>query len=176
MTELIGELTELARGEEQQAALEEVRLDLVTEDAIRRAARNHPDIPIDADLAPTTVVGVPATPRARDREPARQRREVEPGGRATSRSARAAARSRSATTGPASPRTTSRTSSSASTARRRRGACPGSGLGLAIVRQVAETHGGTVVVEDAPDGGTLMRLKLGTPTVAEQAALDSVEA
>ena len=61
MTELIGELTELARGEEQQTALEEVRLDLVTEEAIRRTARNHPDIPIDAELAPTTAVGAPAT-------------------------------------------------------------------------------------------------------------------
>jgi two-component system sensor histidine kinase MprB len=37
---------------------------------------------------------------------------------------------------------------------------PGSGLGLAIVRQVAEAHGGTVVAEEAPGGGTLMRLQL----------------
>ena len=36
MTDLIAELTELARGEEQQPALEEVRLDLLTEDAIER--------------------------------------------------------------------------------------------------------------------------------------------
>ena len=37
---------------------------------------------------------------------------------------------------------------------------PGSGLGLAIVRQVAEAHGGTVPVEDAPGGGALFRLAL----------------
>ena len=37
---------------------------------------------------------------------------------------------------------------------------PGSGLGLAIVRQVAEAHGGEVLVEAAPGGGTTMRLKL----------------
>jgi two-component system sensor histidine kinase MprB len=36
----------------------------------------------------------------------------------------------------------------------------GSGLGLAIVRQVAETHGGTVAVEEAPSGGALFRLAL----------------
>jgi two-component system sensor histidine kinase MprB len=36
----------------------------------------------------------------------------------------------------------------------------GSGLGLAIVRQVAEAHGGTITAERAPDGGTLMRLRL----------------
>jgi two-component system sensor histidine kinase MprB len=37
---------------------------------------------------------------------------------------------------------------------------PGSGLGLAIVRQVVETHGGTVVAEAADGGGTLLRLRL----------------
>ena len=37
---------------------------------------------------------------------------------------------------------------------------PGSGLGLAIVHQVAESHGGTIEVEAAPGGGTLMRLRL----------------
>jgi two-component system sensor histidine kinase MprB len=39
-------------------------------------------------------------------------------------------------------------------------AMPGSGLGLAIVRQVAESHGGTVAVERPDDGGTRMRLRL----------------
>jgi len=37
---------------------------------------------------------------------------------------------------------------------------PGSGLGLAIVRQVAESHGGTVTAERANGGGASMRLKL----------------
>jgi two-component system sensor histidine kinase MprB len=37
---------------------------------------------------------------------------------------------------------------------------PGSGLGLAIVRQVAESHGGEIVVERPAGGGTKMRLKL----------------
>ena len=37
---------------------------------------------------------------------------------------------------------------------------PGSGLGLAIVRQVAESHGGSVTVEAAPGGGALFRLSL----------------
>ena len=42
---------------------------------------------------------------------------------------------------------------------------PGSGLGLAIVRQVAESSGGTVAVEDAPGGGALFRLALPWRTV-----------
>src|SRR6185295_10522079 len=41
---------------------------------------------------------------------------------------------------------------------------PGSGLGLAIVRQVAEAHGGTVALEDAPGGGAMFRLALPART------------
>lgn len=37
---------------------------------------------------------------------------------------------------------------------------PGAGLGLSIVREVAESHGGTVVVENAADGGARFRLSL----------------
>ena len=52
---------------------------------------------------------------------------------------------------------------------------PGAGLGLAIVREVAEAHGGTVVAENAGDGGALVRLSLNgaaRPGSAEaQAAL-----
>ncbi len=36
----------------------------------------------------------------------------------------------------------------------------GSGLGLAIVRQVAEQHGGSVGVANAPDGGAVFTLRL----------------
>jgi two-component system sensor histidine kinase MprB len=36
----------------------------------------------------------------------------------------------------------------------------GSGLGLAIVRQVAESHGGQVTVEQPTGGGTRFRLSL----------------
>jgi two-component system sensor histidine kinase MprB len=39
-------------------------------------------------------------------------------------------------------------------------AVPGSGLGLSIVRQVVERHGGSVEAGAAPDGGTLVRLRL----------------
>jgi two-component system sensor histidine kinase MprB len=37
---------------------------------------------------------------------------------------------------------------------------PGAGLGLSIVREVAESHGGTVVVENAEGGGARFRLSL----------------
>ena len=37
---------------------------------------------------------------------------------------------------------------------------PGSGLGLAIVAKVAEQHGGTVFVEDAPEGGATVGFRI----------------
>lgn len=39
---------------------------------------------------------------------------------------------------------------------------PGSGLGLAIVRQIAEQHGGTVTVTDAPGGGAAVGFTVGS--------------
>jgi two-component system sensor histidine kinase MprB len=167
MTELIAELTELARGEEQQTALEEVRLDLVTEDAIRRTARNHPDVAIDAELAPTTAVGAPATleraianllDNAAKWSPAGAHIDVRlHGGELTVRDR-----------GPGIadedlPHIFERFYR-ATSAR----SMPGSGLGLAIVKQVAEAHGGTVVAEPAPDGGTIMRFTIGSATGVER--------
>lgn len=38
---------------------------------------------------------------------------------------------------------------------------------LAIVRQVAESHAGTVTAEAAPDGGSLFRLRLPVTAVGE---------
>jgi len=47
---------------------------------------------------------------------------------------------------------------------------PGSGLGLAIVRQVVETHGGTIRVAEAPGGGALFVLRLATVVAGEEPA------
>ncbi|WP_017973296.1 sensor histidine kinase [Actinopolyspora halophila] len=45
----------------------------------------------------------------------------------------------------------------------------GSGLGLAIVKQVAERHGGSVRVGDAPEGGTLLSMYLpGRPSASTE--------
>jgi two-component system, OmpR family, sensor histidine kinase MprB len=159
MTLLITELTELARGEEQQAALEEVRLDLLTEDAIRRTARNHPDVPIDADLAPSTIVGTPASLERAIANLLDNAAKWSPPGESidvTLANGELTVRDR----GPGIAETDRphvferfyRATSARS--------MPGSGLGLAIVRQVAEAHGGTVDAEEAPGGGTLMRLRL----------------
>jgi len=46
----------------------------------------------------------------------------------------------------------------------------GAGLGLTIVRQIVESHGGTVTIEDRPGGGTRIRVRL--PRVAASATSD----
>lgn len=45
----------------------------------------------------------------------------------------------------------------------------GAGLGLTIVRQIVESNGGTVAIEDRPGGGTRMRVRLPRATPREAA-------
>jgi len=159
MTELVGELTELARGEEQAAELEEVRLDLVAESAVVRAARNHPEVGFDTELDETTVVGQPPSleraivnllDNAAKWSPPDALVEVRlRGGELTVRDHGPGIAAEDV------PHVFERFYRATSA----RG-MPGSGLGLAIVQQVAESHGGSIAVEAAPGGGTLMRLRL----------------
>ncbi len=37
---------------------------------------------------------------------------------------------------------------------------PGAGLGLSIVKQIADAHGGSVSIDQAADGGAILRLQL----------------
>jgi two-component system sensor histidine kinase MprB len=159
MTELIGELTELARGEEQAEPLEDVRLDLLTEDAIRRTTRNHPEVPIEAELAPTTMVGQPAGLERAIGNLLDNAAKWSPAGAAVEvKLADGELTVRDHGPGIAEedvPHVFERFYR-ATSAR----SMPGSGLGLAIVQQVAEAHHGTVAAEEAPGGGALMRLRL----------------
>ena len=159
MTLLIGELTELARGEDQDPAHEELRLDLVAQEAIRRTTRNHPEVPIVAELDPTTIVGVPANLERAIGNLLDNAAKWSPSGKPiVVRLANGELTVRDRGPGIADsdlPHIFERFYRATSA----RG-MPGSGLGLAIVRQVAEAHGGTITAEPAPDGGTLMRLRL----------------
>jgi two-component system, OmpR family, sensor histidine kinase MprB len=159
MTVLIGELTELARGEEQKHTPEEVRLDLVAQAAIRRATRHHPDVPIVAKLDPTTVVGVPANLERAIGNLLDNAAKWSPDGAEVDvrlTDGELTVRDRGPGIADADLPHVFERFYRATSAR----GMPGSGLGLAIVRQVAEAHGGTVTAEAAPGGGTLMRLRL----------------
>jgi two-component system sensor histidine kinase MprB len=159
MTMLIGELTELARGEERRHAPEELRLDIVAEDAIRRATRNHPEVPIVAKLDPTTVVGVPASLERAIGNLLDNAAKWSPDGAEVDVrliDGELTVRDRGPGIAEADLPHVFERFYRATSAR----GMPGSGLGLAIVRQVAEAHGGTVTAEAAPGGGTLMRLRL----------------
>jgi two-component system, OmpR family, sensor histidine kinase MprB len=164
MTALVGELIELARGEQQAAAEpEDLRLDLIAADAVERARRNRPSVVFTTDLEESEVRGVGATlERAIGNLLDNAAKWSPPGGEVEVAVRDGEVRVRDHGPGIAKedlPYVFDRFYR----ARTARG-LPGSGLGLAIVRQVAEAHGGEVQAEPAEGGGTLIRLRLNGRT------------
>jgi two-component system, OmpR family, sensor histidine kinase MprB len=159
MTTLVAELVELARGEQQAAEPEDVRLDLVTADAVGRAQRDRPGVSFDTDLHESLVRGVPSNlERAVANLLDNAAKWSPPGG-----AVEVAVRGGEVTVRDHGPGIDEEdlpyVFDRFYRARSARG-MSGSGLGLSIVRQVAETHGGQVVAERPEGGGTLMRLRL----------------
>jgi two-component system, OmpR family, sensor histidine kinase MprB len=162
MTALIGELIELAR-ETRPDAIEEpprdVRLDLLTADAVERARRNRPEVEFTTALDESVVHGTPSRiERAVANLLDNAAKWSPPGGPVEVGVQGGEVSVRDHGPGIAEedlPYVFDRFYRS----RRARG-MPGSGLGLAIVKSVAESHGGAVVAERPDDGGTLMRLRL----------------
>jgi two-component system, OmpR family, sensor histidine kinase MprB len=175
LTGLMNDLIELARGEQQPAASEDVRLDVLVGEVVERARRHAPGATFAAELAPTVVAGVPArleravsnlVDNAAKYSPPDEPVEIAlHGDELTVRDH-----------GPGIsaedlPHVFDRFYRGAEARGR-----PGSGLGLAIVRQVAEQHGGGVAAESPPSGGTLMRLRLpGAEAVAPGASDPAAE-
>ncbi len=159
MTTLVSELIDLARGDQQMAEPEDVRLDLVASEAVERARRNRPAVTFTTDLQESTVQGVPSTiERAVANLLDNAAKWSPPGGdiEVAVRNGEVSVRDH----GPGIdeedlPYVFDRFYRSRSARGR-----PGSGLGLAIVRQVAVAHGGEVVAEPADGGGTRMTLRL----------------
>ena len=163
MTALIAELVELARGDQAPAEPEDVRLDLVTADAIERTRRNRPGVSFTSELEETLITGVPATieraisnllDNAAKWSPAESAVEV------TVHDGEVTVRDHGPGIGEEDLPFVFDRFYRATEAR----SMPGSGLGLAIVRQVAEAHGGSVSAEAAEGGGTRMRLRLAAKT------------
>jgi two-component system, OmpR family, sensor histidine kinase MprB len=168
LTLLVGDLIDLARGEEPPAATEDVRLDQVVQEAAERARRLAGWVgsqsPLRIELQPVVLLGVPARlgravnnliDNAVKYSPAGAPVEIELVG-----SDRDGAELTVRDHGPGIaaedlPHVFDRFYRGAEARGR-----PGSGLGLAIVRQVVEQHGGSILAETAPGGGTLMRVRL----------------
>jgi two-component system sensor histidine kinase MprB len=160
LTVLVGDLVDLARpGEQAVEPPEDLRLDELVDDAVRRARRLAPATPFTLTAQPSTVTGSRARlARAvgnlldnavKWSAPGEPVEVTVDGGEVTVRDH-----------GPGIaeddlPHVFDRFYRA--TAAR---GLPGSGLGLAIVKQVADAHGGTVVAECPPGGGALLRLSL----------------
>ncbi len=159
MTMLVGELVELARGEELDIAPREFRLDQVVQSAVDRAARRAPELSFRTRLEPSLVTGVPERveravsnllDNARKWSPASETVDV------AVHDGLVEVRDR----GPGiaaedAPLVFNRFYRSAKAR-----AMPGAGLGLAIVKQIADAHGGSITIDRAPDGGAILRLRL----------------
>ncbi len=163
LTALVSDLVELARDEEPSALLEDVRLDHIVERAVMRAEAYWPMVRFDLRLAPMVVRGVhDRLARAVANLLDNAGKYSRPGGVVEVRLFSAGDESvltvRDHGAGIAAedlPYVFDRFY-------RAPGArsMPGSGLGLAIVRQVVDSHGGTVTADAPGDGGTLVRLAL----------------
>ncbi len=148
LTLLVNDLIDLARGEEPHVDTEDMRLDVLVEEVLERARRHSPGTPLDVELEPTMVIGVPARleravgnliDNAIKYSPSGEPVEIRlRGGELTVRDH-----------GPGIsaedlPHIFDRFYRGADARGR-----PGSGLGLAIVRQVAVQQGGSVAAEPA---------------------------
>jgi two-component system, OmpR family, sensor histidine kinase MprB len=167
---LITDVIELARGDETEEGVEEVRLDLVATECVGRARRHFPSHELVLDASPSVVEARPdRLARAINNLLDNAAKFGPEGSPVEVRVAEGEVSVRDH--GPGVPATERelifdrfhRGSRSRSTA--------GSGLGLAIVRQVVRAHGGEATVEDAPGGGALFRLRL--PVAAPEADPDT---
>ncbi len=170
LTLLMNDLIDLARGEKPRADTEDVRLDLVVGEVVERARKPAPATPLQVELEPTIVTGVPARleravsnliDNAIKYSPPGEQVEIRLGGEELT--------VRDHGPGIAAedlPYVFDRFYRGAEARGR-----PGSGLGLAIVRQVVDQQGGSIAAEPAPGGGTLMRLRLpGAEAVGGEAS------
>jgi two-component system sensor histidine kinase MprB len=163
LSALVGDLIELARGDEPVGTPEDIRLDNLVDESVARARRNAPGIDFRCDLAPVIVDGVPERlGRAVNNLLDNAARHSPPDGTVEVTVDQHGVRVRDHGPGVAEqdlPYVFDRFFRGTNARGRQ-----GSGLGLAIVRQVTEQHGGHPEVVNAPQGGAQFSLHL--PTVA----------
>jgi two-component system sensor histidine kinase MprB len=163
LTGLVADTMELARGEEPEAAVAEVRWDELTRRVVDRARGHWPDVEFQLSLEPCTVLGV--TDRLERAVGNLVNNAAKFSGGAGLVELRLTGQGRLTVRdhGPGIPEQDlphvfNRFYRSAEMRDR-----PGSGLGLAIVAQVAESHRGAITVRNAlPGPGALFTLEIPT--------------
>jgi two-component system, OmpR family, sensor histidine kinase MprB len=159
LTALVTNLVELARGSQRDLHLGHLRLDEVAETVLHRACARFPELEFTLEAEQTTVWGDPEgveraiwnlVENAAKWSDGNGRIELTvAGGEVTVRDH-----------GPGVPVADRPFIFDRFYRSERARGRPGSGLGLAIVRQIAESHGGRVEVDEAEDGGARFRLAL----------------
>jgi two-component system sensor histidine kinase MprB len=157
LSALVGDLIELARGDDGEPQVEDVAFDRLVAEAVERARRHAPGVRFRTDLEPCTIEGVPdRLGRAVNNVLDNAARYSPPDGvvEVALHDGTLSVRDH----GPGVPADElpllfDRFFRGAGTRERH-----GSGLGLAIVRQVVESHGGAVEAANAEGGGLLVRL------------------
>jgi two-component system sensor histidine kinase MprB len=172
LTTLVGDLIELARGDQPYGATDVVRLDRVAAESLEWARRNFSNVHFEGQLEAMTVAGVPERlERAINNLLDNAARHSPPGGLVELTVDGEGVRVHDHGRGVDEqdlPYVFDRFYRGASSRGRQ-----GSGLGLAIVRQVAEQHGGSATVVNAPGGGALFTLHL--PVGPAEADADTFE-
>jgi two-component system, OmpR family, sensor histidine kinase MprB len=159
LSALITDVIELARGDEPAALTEEVRLDLLVEEAVARARMFSPATRFETHVAPTIVEGVPDRLSRAVNNLLDNAAKHNPPGAAVDvrvRDGEVTVRDHGSGVPAAEVEHIFDRFYRGGGGRSR----SGSGLGLAIVRQVATTHGGSISVEHPEGGGALFRLAL----------------
>jgi two-component system sensor histidine kinase MprB len=169
LTQLVADVLELARGSGPGDGADELRLDVIVQEAIERTRRRSPDLDWQIELEPTTIehdndrvarAVINVLDNARKWSPPDGAIEVRLAGGTLS------VRDHGPGFGDDDLAHVFDRFYRAPGAR----TMPGSGLGLAIVRQAAESRGGHVRAENHPGGGAVVSVNFGPVAAPDQPA------
>ncbi|HEX3814082.1 MAG TPA: HAMP domain-containing sensor histidine kinase [Mycobacteriales bacterium] len=154
LASLVGDVVELARGDEPAPEFVDIRFDLLVSHAVERAERHWPALTFVGGQAPVLVRGVPARLDRAIANLLDNAAKFSPAGATVTVELRSDGTLTITDHGPgiaaADLAFVFDRFYRAADARR----LPGSGLGLAIVKQVADVHQAAVDLRNAPGGGT----------------------
>ena len=159
LASLIGDLTDLAREDSSQSAKEHIDLAAVAERAVARVRRRAPQVAIVTDLETSPVHGRPLQLERAVTNLLDNAVKWSPAGAEVFvglHDGQLVVADQGPGIAPDDLPHVFERFYRATTSREQ----PGSGLGLAIVAQAAREHGGSVVADSTPAGGTLMRLSV----------------